>query len=165
MRTATTKLTNVTTRQRLPKRKKPFYISVADRLCLGYAARWPKSGVWYGREKRPNSRGSYTDTIWRIGDADDREARPVVRHLVGHHRQQALGRVPGLFPLLVIRLRVKAKVHPELAVEPGFAEGGPRPRTAVENEVLCVDDELKHPGLSDRRSDELPRTKAPVPTE
>jgi len=101
----------------------------------------------------------------RIGDADDREARPVVRHLVGHHRQQALGRVPGLFPLLVIRLRVKAKVHAELAVEPGFAEGSPRPRTAVENEVLCVDDEWKHPGVSDQRSDELPRTKAPVPTE
>lgn len=71
MRTATTKLTNVTTRQRLPKRKKPFYISVADRLCLGYAARWPKGGVWYGRQKRPNARGYYTDEIWRIGDADD----------------------------------------------------------------------------------------------
>jgi integrase len=71
MRTATTKLTNVTTRQRLPKRKKPFYVSVADRLCLGYAARWPKGGVWYGRQKRPNAQGYYTDEIWKIGEADD----------------------------------------------------------------------------------------------
>ena len=71
MRTATTKLTNVTTRQRLLKRKKPFYVSVADRLCLGYAARWPKGGMWYGRQKRPNAHGYYTDEIWKIGEADD----------------------------------------------------------------------------------------------
>lgn len=71
MRTATTKLTNVTSRQRLPKRKKPYYVSVADRLCLGYAARGTKGGVWYGRLKTPNPHGYYDDTIWKIGDADD----------------------------------------------------------------------------------------------
>lgn len=71
MRTATTKLTNVTARQKLSKRKKPYYVSVGDRVCLGYAARWPKGGVWYGRQKTPNSHGYYTDKIWRIGEADD----------------------------------------------------------------------------------------------
>ena len=71
MRTATTKLNNVTARQKLPKRKKPYYLSVGDRLCLGYMARWPKGGVWYGRLKTPNAHGYYTDKIWRIGDADD----------------------------------------------------------------------------------------------
>src|SRR5262245_63367464 len=71
MRTATTKLTNVTTRQRLQKRKKPYWVSIADRLCLGYAARWPKGGIWYGRLKTQNSHGYYDDNIWRVGDADD----------------------------------------------------------------------------------------------
>ena len=71
MRTATTKLTNVTTRRRLAKRKKPYYTSVSDRLCLGYAVRTPKTGIWYGRHKVPNSRGYYDDRIWRIGEADD----------------------------------------------------------------------------------------------
>lgn len=71
MRTATTKLTNITARQKLRKRKKPYYVSVADRVCLGYAARWPKAGVWYGRRKIQTEAGSYADTIWRIGDADD----------------------------------------------------------------------------------------------
>jgi integrase len=71
MRTATKKLTNVTARQKLRKRKKPHYVSVADRLCLGYAARWPKAGIWYGRQKISMGAGYYVDKIWRIGEADD----------------------------------------------------------------------------------------------
>jgi integrase len=71
MRTATRKLTNVTQRRKLPKRKKPYYVSVADRLCLGYLVRWPKSGLWYGRRKVLTEAGAYHDTIWRVAEADD----------------------------------------------------------------------------------------------
>lgn len=71
MKTATTKLTNLTARQKLKKRKKPYYVSVADRMCLGYAARWPKPGLWYGRVKKLTEAGFYADTLWRIAEADD----------------------------------------------------------------------------------------------
>ncbi len=71
MNTATTNLKNVTARKRLKKQKKPHYVSIEDRLCLGYLARWPKVGLWYGRRKRLTEAGTYHDTIWRIGIADD----------------------------------------------------------------------------------------------
>jgi integrase len=71
MNTATTNLKNVTARKKLKKQKKPHYVSVEDRLCLGYLARWPKVGLWYGRRKRLTEAGTYHDTIWRIGTADD----------------------------------------------------------------------------------------------
>jgi integrase len=70
-------LTSATTRKRIPRRKKPYFITVAPGVLLGYLCRGSNAaGEWQGRvkigyAKTANGQPYAEYKNWRVGTADD----------------------------------------------------------------------------------------------